>query len=281
MKITYYGTGAGAGIPEIFCSCPICENARKTRGKEIRTRSQAVIDDVLAIEYPVDTFMHTLYGGLDMRKINHVLITHAHHDHFLPDDVLSRPQGTTEPVRFYASQKSGGPFKAHVDKTEDDFNSGRRVRTSNFKVEVEILEFYKPVRIMDYVVTPLPARHAENVQAMIFIISHGGKNVLWGHDTGLLNDEVIEYIKNTGVYFDLISLDCTLERGNPITKAHMDILQCKQTLDTLIKNGNCDQRTVTVLSHIGHLVLRTHEQLEQEAKQFNMTVAYDGFTINV
>ena len=31
MKIKYYGTAAAEGIPGLFCSCEICENARKKR----------------------------------------------------------------------------------------------------------------------------------------------------------------------------------------------------------------------------------------------------------
>ena len=45
MKIKYYGTSAGAGIPEIFCNCRVCNYARENKGKDIRTRSQAVIDE--------------------------------------------------------------------------------------------------------------------------------------------------------------------------------------------------------------------------------------------
>ena len=59
MKIKFYGTSAGGGIPEIFCYCRVCEYARQHGGKDIRTRSQAVIDDCLGMEYPVDTFAHT------------------------------------------------------------------------------------------------------------------------------------------------------------------------------------------------------------------------------
>ena len=40
MKLKYYGTGGGGGIPEIFCDCRVCRNAREVGGKEIRTRSR-------------------------------------------------------------------------------------------------------------------------------------------------------------------------------------------------------------------------------------------------
>ena len=149
MKLTYYGTAAGAGIPEIFCSCRVCEQARRERGPNIRTRSQAVQDGLLSIDYPVDTFLHTLYGGLDMRPIKHVLITHNHHDHFLPADILSRPQGVDGAVHFYLSERSGRGFRAAVEATEEAYRSGKRIRTCNFRAEVHTLRMFEPFTVLD------------------------------------------------------------------------------------------------------------------------------------
>ncbi len=279
MKITYYGTSAGGGIPEIFCSCRICENARKQKGKDIRTRSQATLDDKISLDYSVDTFLHTVHGGLDMRKIGHILITHAHHDHFMQDDILSRPQGVKEPITFYASALSGESLKEKIDELEDAYNSGRRIRTTDFRVKVETLTPYQPVKILDYTVTPLPANHAPNVGSLIFALQGNGKSVLWGHDTGPLFPEVVDFLKNSGIVFDFVSLDCTLERGKRITKAHMDIDQCRETLDALIENGNATQNTLCAVSHIGHLVALTHDELTELASSMGMIVAYDGMTV--
>ena len=281
MKIQYYGTSAGGGIPEIFCSCRVCESARRIGGKEIRTRSQAVIDGRLGIDYPVDTFLHSLYHGLDMRKIRHVLITHAHHDHFLPADILSRPLGMDEAVRFYSSEKSISALQKSIDAREEAFRSGKRIRTCDFRVEAHTLHFYEPIEILDYRITPLRANHAASIDAMLFVIQSKSKNVLWAHDTGLLEKEVLEYLKKSNLRFDLVSLDCTLKRGEPITKHHMDIEQCLITVNCLRENGNLNDATKVILSHIGHLVERTHEELVAEAEELGMTVAYDGMTIEI
>ena len=47
MKIKYYGTGTSGAIPEMFCSCRVCEYARSYGGKEIRSRSQATVGDLM------------------------------------------------------------------------------------------------------------------------------------------------------------------------------------------------------------------------------------------
>ncbi len=64
MRIKYFGTAAAEGFPGLFCSCEACERARKAGGKNIRTRSQALIDRALLIDFPADTYMHVLHGGL-------------------------------------------------------------------------------------------------------------------------------------------------------------------------------------------------------------------------
>lgn len=281
MKIVYYGTSAGAGIPEIFCSCRVCEQARAERGKNIRTRSQAVIDGELSIDYPVDAFMHTLHGGLDMRKIKHVIVTHGHHDHFLEDDILSRPQGVDGAVHFYLSERSGASFRKKVERTEEAYNSGKRIRTSNFKVDVHTLVAYEPVKISDYDIIPIPARHAEAIEALNFIIRKNGKSILWAHDTGFFTEEVWNYLGESGIRFDFVSLDCTLKRGARISTAHMDLDLCIEVAEILKKQGNADESTVFALSHIGHLVERTHDELCAESEPYGFVVAYDGMEIEI
>ena len=281
MKLKYYGTSAGGGIPEIFCSCRICENARIHKGKDIRTRSQAVLDDVLSIEYPVDTFAHTAYGGLDMRSIRHILITHAHHDHYLPEDIFSRPQGENWPVNFYCSEVTAAKLQSTIDGIEEAFNSGKRTRTCAFRAAAHPLIPFETTKILDYQVTPLPARHAEAIGGMIFIIQKGEKSILWGHDTGKLPAATLEYIQKSGLTFDFVSWDCTLKRGAQLTQAHMDLDWCIEMTDLLRQSGNVNERTVVALSHIGHLVERTHAELEQEAAEHGMIVAYDGMEIEI
>ena len=281
MKLKYYGTSAGGGIPEIFCSCRICEPARKYKGKNIRTRSQAMLDDVLAIEYPVDTLAHTAYLGLDLRKVRHILITHGHHDHYLPEDIFSRPQGENWPVHFYCSEFTAAKLQKTIDGTEADFASGRRTRTCDFKVAAHPLIPYQTTEILDYKVTPLRARHAEAIGAMIFIIQKGDKSILWAQDTGKFHPDAMDYIQKSGLTFDFISLDCTLKRGAQLTQAHMDLDWCIEMVEQMRQSGNVDEHTTVALSHIGHLVERTHEELEQEAAEHGMIVAYDGMEIEI
>lgn len=282
MKIKYYGTGAGAGIPEIFCSCRVCEYARLHKGKDYRTRSQAVVDDSFGIDYS-DVFQHTLHYGLDMRRIKHVLITHDHYDHFMKADILSRAVGMTEPINFYFSEKTGSGLAKSVEARKNAFSSGNRKCNGNeVLVETHFLEKFNKYEIDSYTVIPLPARHGgEALGAYIYIIQKDGKNLLWAHDTGKFTDETKEFIKNSKLVFDLVSLDCTLKRGEQITASHMDVDWCKETIDMMKEDGNATDDTKVVLSHIGHLVERTHDELTEEIAPLGMVAAFDGMEIEI
>ena len=75
MKLTYLGTAAAEGFPALFCNCPYCEEARRLGGKNIRTRSQSLINDDLLIDFPADTYHHLLLQGMrgDMKIFIHLL----------------------------------------------------------------------------------------------------------------------------------------------------------------------------------------------------------------
>ncbi len=282
MKIQYYGTGAGAGIPEIFCSCRVCEQARAERGKNLRTRSQAVIDGALGLDYS-DVFQHTLHYGLDMRGIKHVLITHAHYDHLMREDILSRAVGMTEPIHFYFSRESGTALDKSVRARKEKMAEvGSNYNGNEVLVETHFLEKKETYEIGGYTVIPLPARHGgEALGAYIYIIQKDGKSVLWAHDTGKFRSETVAFLKESGIRFDLVSLDCTLKRGEPITGGHMDVERCLEMVALLRENGNADEHTRVVLSHIGHLVERTHDELTEEVRPLGMEVAYDGMILEI
>ena len=63
MKLQYFGTAAAEGWPSLFCGCDACRRAREAGGRNIRTRSQAMIDDKLLIDFPADTYLHMTYYG--------------------------------------------------------------------------------------------------------------------------------------------------------------------------------------------------------------------------
>ncbi len=283
MKLKYYGTGGGGGIPEIFCDCRVCRHAREAGGKDIRTRSQAVIDGKISIDFPVDTFLHTAYCGLDMRRIHNIVITHSHYDHFLTQDLFSRPQGYDAPLNVYVTPASATKMCETIAAREAAYAEGRRVRTSDFEVKYHPITVEESFEINEYRFTPLKAHHAQGVQSVMYVIDNMAENkhLLWAHDTGPFYTSAWDWLKTYPHVFDFVSLDCTLGRSELITMAHMDILGCYDTKEKLRSMGLLDDHTKVYLSHIGHLLDRTHDELTAEAEELGMIPAFDGLTVEI
>lgn len=80
------GNRGGGGMPAMFCDCEKCRKATMLGGRNIRSRSQAIVNDRLLIDFPCDTFYHLNLNHIDITKINHCIITHAHSDHYYEED---------------------------------------------------------------------------------------------------------------------------------------------------------------------------------------------------
>ena len=52
MKIKFLGTAAAEAYPAMFCDCENCKKAESLGGKNIRTRSQALIENDMLIDFP-------------------------------------------------------------------------------------------------------------------------------------------------------------------------------------------------------------------------------------
>lgn len=276
MKIKYLGTGASEGIPSLFCKCEICENARKNKGKDIRSRNQALIDDCLLVDFPPDTFMHTAMGELDLPSIHTCIITHSHGDHLYPNDIWARKtvvspvipdEGT--PLTFYAT--SVGFEKINAVVTANGLSEEKRV-------DAVLIKAFEPFTAGGYDITPLRADHSPNTDPVLFIIEKDGKSVFYGNDTGRFPAETVEYLKSCGKYFDLISLDCT-NGFNPGDRFHMNFKACCDMRDMMKEYGLCDDKTVCVITHLCHNCGGDRQALEKEAEKLGFIAAFDSMEI--
>lgn len=274
MKITYYGTAAAEAMPAFFCCCDHCERARKAGGKNIRTRSQALINDDLLIDFPADTYMHIINYGLDLRDIENILITHSHMDHLCPADLQNiRPP--------YAVRKPGaGPVKVYSSHASSAAFLPELVRTStlggNYIQPVTLTPFV-PAQIGRYTVTPLRANHDEKICPLIYVISDGEKTMLYGNDTGWFLDETWAYLEENKIRFDFVSLDCTCTRDeNPYPNGHMNIIADTKVKEKMLEIGCADEKTVFCMHHFSHNGGYTYDELVPVAKELGFLVSYDS-----
>lgn len=275
MEIQYLGTAAAEGLPALFCGCEICEKARKTGGKEVRTRTQSIVDGKILIDFPPDTYTHALNYSLQLGQIEHLLITHSHMDHFFPVELIHRHE-------HFGHNAKGMLYVYGNEAVEKAFYDA--VLIDRFKEHPldEVIRFIrlKPFADFmadDYHVISIPADHDKRENCLIYIIEREGKCILYGHDTGIkLSDEAWDCIFN--YKYDLISLDATMGRKQS-DRYHMGLADDIAFAAKLEERGCIRPDTVKVINHFSHNGGMTHEELEVFAKEHGMIAAYDGMTV--
>ncbi len=271
MKIKFLGTAAAEGIPALFCDCAVCQNARRVGGKEVKTRSQAIVDDKILIDFPADTYMHALYGGLDLISIRHCIITHGHMDHLYERDFWCRNPGIGNGsvdgtvMDVYMTELTRQVATAYYDKSVDK----NRVRYNTIKA-------FEPFCIEDYRIIPLKAYHDPSTEPVFYIIEQGDKTMLYANDTGYFLDETWEYLAKYTRKFDMISLDCTGMMLPNYRHGHMGLIVNAEAVERLREMGLCDESTTVYVNHFSHNGKATHEQLVIEAAKYGFGVTYDG-----
>ena len=259
MEIQYLGTAAAEGWPALFCDCDICRRARAAGGKDLRTRTQSMIDGTILIDFPPDTYTHALNYTLNLGQIQHLLITHSHMDHFFPVELIHR---------------------------HEHFGHNARGMLHVYGNEAVEKAFYDAVLIDRFKVHPLDnslcrccdlaAEVGEGSQALLSTV---GTCLLYGHDTGMnLSGEAWECIYSHK--YSLISMDATM--GKQKTEGyHMGLWDDVEFARRLEEKGCIDGNTVKVINHFSHNGGMTHKDLEAFAGEHGMMAAYDGMKVEV
>lgn len=274
LRIRYLGTAAAEGFPAIFCNCEYCREAKRLRGKNIRTRSQTIVNEDLLIDLPADTYSHFLNNEIDGDKIKYLLVTHSHSDHFYQGELELRHGLYAHNMRSERLKMFCG--RGVADKMDKIYN------TENYNIDYSVLNPFEELDLCDYNIIALPARHFAGDDALIYIIKQNEKVLLYAHDTGYFFNEVFDYIEDKEIVFDLISLDCT-NIDIPISDegSHMGLDNIERLIMQLEKIGSINNKTKIIINHFSHNAAPLHHRLEERVKEYGYQVSYDGMCVEV
>ena len=283
MKIRFMGTAAAEAIPALFCECDLCKRMRALGAAGVHTRSGAIIDDTLKLDFGPDTYHHMLASGLNFARIHSVLITHSHEDH-LDVDELSLRRGTFASIlttdklmTVYGNERVG----EMVQRLECEY------------FHFELLKPFETVKIEGYDVTPLEGVHCidpngsrypvvhegttyfRSEQVFIYLIEKDGKSLLYAHDTARLTPRDMDYL--SGKRLSLVSLDCTNGFLDVKWVGHMGAKDNIEIRRRMLENGAADESTIFVANHFSHNGYPGQKELEALLPGF--VVAWDGLEI--
>jgi len=269
MIVRLLGTAAAEGFPAMFCRCTHCLEARRRGGKDIRTRTSALVDDCIKIDFPADTLHHVLQHGLDLGKVEELIFTHTHEDHFVPTELSLRSPIFAHEIN-YPLDIYGHDVAIHYCAQ----TLGRHSKHFRYY----LVQPFQTVQTKYAQITPLRADHNPLETCLLYWIEKDGKTLLYGHDTGWFPDDTWEWLQGRRV--DLVVLDCT-NGMLPYRTNHMNIEAVIDVKQRLADTGSLHEQSVVVATHFSHNIGLHHEDLEGLLSPHGILVAYDGMTIEV
>lgn len=277
MKLHLYGSGASEGVPALFCECENCVRFRKLGGKNIRTRTGAMVDEKLLIDFSADTYAHVLYGGLDLRKAEYLIVTHSHEDHLYAADLMT----VKPPMAFYNRERRLEVYgnEKTIKKIEAEQKKyGRNPCEMQKYLQLHRIKAFEKVKVGEYEILPLPASHDKNEDCFIYCVTCNGKTLLYGHDTAYFSESVWNAL--TLHHLDCVVLDCTMVDTTGAFPEHMGLPDNIAVRKRMLENGMADENTVFIATHFTHIFNPEHARIRPIFEKAGIQTAYDGYEID-
>lgn len=282
MKLQFLGSAAAEGIPALFCGCGVCRRAAVERGKNIRFRSGALLNDHILLDLTPDIYAQTLRFGLDLSKVDALFVTHSHTDHLDTGELVKRSTANychipeEKPLDVYGNEKVRYLIQQAL---ELEFGS-----YSDASLALHVLEPGKPVVLEDLRITPFPAVHDPKEQCFLYLLEEpGGASALYANDTGMLPEETLAAVAAAlnGKRLAMVSMDCTFGPHSRDYPGHMGAEENLRLREALTRKGCMDESTACYVTHFSHNCGMSHQELESFFAPKGFSVVHDGLCVTV
>lgn len=263
MKILLTGTGAADGIPAFFADSRVSQYAREHKGKDLRTRASAVVDDILRLDFGPDTFAQCQLLGVRPFDWKYIAFTHSHDDHFAPKEL----QYMFPP---FVSEDAPRPIilgnQAILDGITSAFSDA-------VKLDLQLIQSFRSVNVGEYEITPIRAYHKLDEDSLNLIIKRD-KTLLYATDTGVWQEPTWEFLE--GWRFDAIVMEAT-DGFNPTEYwGHLSAHEMVAMVNRLREMGCAPSGIPIATTHHSHAGLATHAELREFFEPLGITVGFDG-----
>jgi len=232
MQVRLLGTGAADGWPNPFCTCPSCATERAAG--RLRGQTSALVDDVLLLDCGPETPHAAQRAGVDLSRVRHVLITHAHPDHCAPAFLLFRSWVRDDGLDVV------GPA--------DVVDQARMWVAPDSPVRFVTVEPGDRVTLVDHEVRVLAARHTEG--AVLYDVTGRDGRLLYATDTGPLPDTTVESVRDAA--FDLVLMEETFGDFAGHGTDHLHLETFGEQVDRLRAVDAVHDGTDVVAIHLSH-----------------------------
>lgn len=268
MRIRLLGTGAADGIPGWFSDTEVSAHAREHGGKDVRTRSGALVDGHLKIDLSPDTSWQLQRDGLDARDWTGIVFTHSHDDHLAVDEIQYglHPFNDHEylPYTIYGNESVCARIEEHYP---------------GWPIELVRTRSFEPFAHMDFEITPVRAHHGVDEDTQNLLIERDGRTLLYATDTGIWEEPTWSFLEGRTVH--ALVLECTEGVRSTHYAGHLDTDECIAVVRRLRVQGTLPHGAPVFTTHHSHLGGGTHAELEAVLGPEGVGVGYDGLEFDV
>ena len=284
--IQFLGTGAGDCLE---LHPPSAADAKKREdqypgGRSVRHAPSLYIAPDMLVDFISSAQMRSF--GIREEAIRHLLITHAHDDHFQPLAILDATSGLPHPWTVY-----GNTTVNHAM----DFASTHRWHPSEGrfewiehppKIPVQVVGPGQTFTVGDCTVTALSAKHMIDTERMIqqeqvlnYVIERGEKTLFYGLDSSYVLPESMEVL--SAFQFDIAVFDATFGHLeiDPGKSGHQNFRMLDKTIAEFREADLFKQDAVIVADHISYYEVEPYEEIVEELAEKGIVLAYDGMRL--
>lgn len=268
MNVQLLGTGAADGIPAFFGNDPVSEYARRHGGKDVRTRSAAIIDRTLKIDFGPDTFHQIQRFGHNPRDWSALIFTHSHEDHLCVSEL--------QYALFPFVEMDHMPWPIYANDAVCDIIASRY---PDWPIELVRIRSFQPFESGAYKITPIEANHKEDEDSLNLIFERGGAKFLYATDTGMYPERTFGFLE--GCELDGMVLEATDGFHNTPYAGHLDIADAAKLVERLRATNALKPSAQVVTTHHAAQGGATHAQLEAALAPHGMRPGFDGLSIEI
>ena len=258
MILTFLGTGTSHGIPAIGCECAVC---RSPDPRNRRTRSSARVcgADGTALQVDIGPEFRVQAIAAGLRRIDAVVLTHAHADHIMGMDDLRRINEIRQgPVPVYGSDDSVRIVRRTFAYAFEPGPPGPTCPA------IDLRPFPGgPLRFGGLSVTPLPCRHGP-FDIHGFLFEEGSRSIGYFPDCNRIPDATLERVRG----IDVMVIDGLRPQPHP---THFSLPESLAALKAIGAKR----------SYITHLCHLLEHETTQRGLPAGVFVPWDGLEVEV